>query len=268
MSIDWFTFTAQIINFLVLVWLLKRFLYRPIIDAMDAREKKIAAALDEATAARREAEAASAQHRQKIDELAHAKDDLLADAAREVEQWRQERLGEARDEVDDAKSQWYHALTRDRHSFIREARLRIAMHVHRLSSHVLSALADTDLQSRALEVFRDRMAHVDEEKRKAIAEAIRNSDQKVCIQSGFPIPAADRAQIVELLRQRIGAEVSAEFREDPELIFGVEVRAGGHKFAWSAREQLEQLEEEFVHSLDEALTSETATEQMEKAAAE
>ena len=45
MLIDWFTVGAQVVNFLILVWLLKRFLYRPILDAIDAREKRIARVL-------------------------------------------------------------------------------------------------------------------------------------------------------------------------------------------------------------------------------
>ena len=57
MLIDWFTVAAQVLNFLILVWLLKRFLYRPILDAIDAREKRIALAeLADAAAKRTEAE--------------------------------------------------------------------------------------------------------------------------------------------------------------------------------------------------------------------
>ena len=48
MSIDWITVIAQIANFLVLVWLLKRFLYRPILDGIDAREAEIARSMAEA----------------------------------------------------------------------------------------------------------------------------------------------------------------------------------------------------------------------------
>jgi F-type H+-transporting ATPase subunit b len=48
MLIDWFTVIAQVINFLILVWLLKRFLYRPILNAIDAREKRIAAEISDA----------------------------------------------------------------------------------------------------------------------------------------------------------------------------------------------------------------------------
>ena len=61
MLFDWFTFGAQTLNFLVLVWLMKRFLYKPILNAIDAREKRIALALADAalkqTAAQKERDA-------------------------------------------------------------------------------------------------------------------------------------------------------------------------------------------------------------------
>jgi F-type H+-transporting ATPase subunit b len=65
MLIDWFTVGAQAVNFLILVWLLKRFLYRPVLAAIDAREKKIAAQLADAAQreARAQAERADLQHR-------------------------------------------------------------------------------------------------------------------------------------------------------------------------------------------------------------
>ena len=51
MSIDWVTVLAQIANFLVLLWLLKRFLYRPILNGIDAREAAIAQRISDADAA-------------------------------------------------------------------------------------------------------------------------------------------------------------------------------------------------------------------------
>ncbi|MAT15951.1 MAG: F0F1 ATP synthase subunit B, partial [Planctomyces sp.] len=79
MSIDWFTFTAQIINFLVLVWLLSHFLYKPIVNAMNDRQARIAAEHEQALSAKRDADSAAAAFQQKTEELAHAKDELLAE---------------------------------------------------------------------------------------------------------------------------------------------------------------------------------------------
>ena len=58
MLIDWFTVGAQALNFIILVWLLKRYLYKPILNAVDTREKRIAAELADADAKRAEAEKA------------------------------------------------------------------------------------------------------------------------------------------------------------------------------------------------------------------
>jgi len=52
MHIDWFVFFAQIVNFLLLVWLLKKFLYGRIINAIDTREAKIKATFEEAEKSR------------------------------------------------------------------------------------------------------------------------------------------------------------------------------------------------------------------------
>ena len=57
MQIDWLTVAAQIANFLVLVWLLQRFLYRPITEAMARREERIEAGLSAAKSARAEVDA-------------------------------------------------------------------------------------------------------------------------------------------------------------------------------------------------------------------
>ena len=56
MQIDWLTVAAQIVNFLVLIWLLQRFLYRPITNAMARREARIEERLSDARTRRKEAE--------------------------------------------------------------------------------------------------------------------------------------------------------------------------------------------------------------------
>jgi hypothetical protein len=84
MLIDWFTVGAQVINFLVLVWLLKRFLYRPILDAIDAREQRIAAELADADAKRAEAKQERETFQHKNEEFDEQRAALLAQATDEA----------------------------------------------------------------------------------------------------------------------------------------------------------------------------------------
>jgi len=98
MLIDWFTVFAQVINFLVLVWLLKRFLYRPILDSIDAREKRIAAEIADTKAKRIEAELQREEfqqknadfEQQKTTRINKLKDETAADRVRLLEAVRPE----------------------------------------------------------------------------------------------------------------------------------------------------------------------------------
>ncbi len=81
MLIDWFTVVAQIVNFLVLVWLLKRFLYKPILNAIDAREKRIASQVLKAQETEEVAKKERDAYQQKNEDLEKQKEVLLSKAA-------------------------------------------------------------------------------------------------------------------------------------------------------------------------------------------
>ena len=78
MLFDWFTVGAQALNFLVLVWLMKRFLYKPILDAIDAREKRIALALLDAALKQTAAQKERDEFQKKNEDFDHQRNDLLS----------------------------------------------------------------------------------------------------------------------------------------------------------------------------------------------
>ena len=96
MLIDWFTVIAQILNFLLLVVLLKHFLYGPILAAMDTRQQTIAQQLEEAKAAKREAEHEAEVHREKSLRVDIDRQALLAQAKIEAEEQRKALITQAR----------------------------------------------------------------------------------------------------------------------------------------------------------------------------
>src|SRR5665811_1185958 len=101
MIIDWFTVGAQALNFLILVWLLKHFLYKPILGAIDAREKRIAAELSDADAKKAEAKQERDEFKRKNDEFDKQRAELLSKATDEAKAERQRLLEEARKAADD-----------------------------------------------------------------------------------------------------------------------------------------------------------------------
>jgi len=257
MSIDWFTFIAQIVNFLVLVWLLSHFLYKPIINAMHEREKKIATEQEKAITLQAQAESEAASYKQKTEELAHTKDELLADAGQEVHLWREEHLTRARLEIDEKRSEWYRALARERHSFLREARLRMADHIHLMSRRILLELANADLQQQTIAVFLKQIGQIDEQQKNKIVALIESTQHRVLVESAFALNQSDQEKINKFVHLTLGSVVEVDFQTKPELICGIELHVAGYKIAWNIHEPLEELEEEFVRSLDEIITLES-----------
>src|SRR5271167_4252962 len=113
MLIDWFTVGAQALNFIILVWLLKRFLYKPILNAVDAREKRIAAELADADAKKAEAQKERDEFLHKNEEFDQQHAALLSKATDEAKAERQRLLDEARKAVDALSSQRRESLRND-----------------------------------------------------------------------------------------------------------------------------------------------------------
>src|SRR6185503_2040773 len=100
MLIDWFTVSAQVVNFLILVWLLKRFLYKPILNAIDAREKRIAAELADADTKKADAKKERDEFLHKNEEFDQQRAALLNKATADANTERQRLLDEARNAAD------------------------------------------------------------------------------------------------------------------------------------------------------------------------
>lgn len=244
MQIDWLTVGAQVVNFLILVVLLRRFLYRPVLAAMDRREQRIAAALQEAERREREAEArgqalaaAGADlERQRHALLAGARDDadaerrrLLDEVRAEVERQRTHVRVQLEQEWDDQR----HALTG-----------RLAAAATDATRRALSDLADADLEHAIARTFCHRLAALDEATRAAVADAA--AGQAVVSTTFEPDPATARL-VADAVREHLGRE--ATFVQAHDLVAGIEVRVGGWKLSWTVAEYLRDLETELERTV-------------------
>ena len=117
MSIDWITVTAQLANFLVLVWLLKRFLYRPILDGIDAREAEIAERMQIAARTEEDAKATEADYRAQLAAL-QSEQATMSEAARQrAEKERDTLLAEANNRIERERTAWMAHLDEEARSF-------------------------------------------------------------------------------------------------------------------------------------------------------
>lgn len=240
MEIDWITAGAQAVNFVILVLLLRHFLYGRILEALDRREAEIRARLQEAEGqaddARREAE----RNRREREELEASRGALLREAREEAEAERQERLEEIRAQAEQSRERWRQGLRREREDFLRELRERAATGTWSMVRRILEDLADADLQARAVKVFESRVSEArdDEELRGAVAAA-----EELVVRSAFELDPEERGRLESVLRDALDARVECRFETAPELILGLRLEAGDREVQWTVRDQLAALEE-------------------------
>lgn len=253
MLIDWFTVIAQIINFLVLIALLKRFLYGRIIKAMDQREERIASRLAEAERNRKEAEQEAEAYQKKNRDLDEKRQEMLSQAKEEVEVKRKDLMKRARDEVDVIEARWREAVQREKDSFLQDLRERAGRQIYTIARRALADLADVNLEQRMIDIFIERIVELDEKKQKAILESIEKADHGVVINSAFEVPTNAQGRITRAVKEHIDNGIDVQYRTSSDMILGIELKTRGHKIAWSLDNYLDSLEE----SISQALTVET-----------
>jgi F-type H+-transporting ATPase subunit b len=252
MHIDWFVFLAQIFNFLLLMYLLKRFLYGRILKAMDDREAKIAARFAEADELKAKAEGEARLYEKRNQSLNEKKEVMLNEATMAADAKRKELMEKVRVEVDAVKARWQDMLVREQDAFFYDLRQRAAKQLYATARKALSDLADADLEERIVDEFLRRVQALDEEKSAQLRKAISGGGNRVTIQSAFGIPAPRQAQIEEVLKKQITNGFTIRYLHEPDVVSGIEMRVNGHKIAWSLNEYLETL----VESLTETLQKE------------
>src|ERR1019366_1437765 len=195
MLLDWFTIGAQALNFLILVWLMKRFLYKPILNAIDAREKLIAKELADADAKKTEAQKERDEFQHKNEEFDQQRAALLTKATDEAKAERLRFLDEARKAADALSAKRQESLVNDAHNLNQAISRLTQKEVFAITRKALTDLATTSLEERMGEVFDRRLRELGDKSKSVLGEALRKNSEPALIRSTFDLPETQRAAI-------------------------------------------------------------------------
>jgi F-type H+-transporting ATPase subunit b len=260
MLIDWFTVGAQALNFLILVWLMKRFLYKPILHAIDEREKRIATELANADAKKAEAQKERDEFQRKNEEFDQQRATLWSKATGEAQAERRRLLDEARKAAADLSAKRQGTLRNEERNLHEAISRRTQREVFAIARKALGDLATVSLEERLGEVFTRRLREMDGKAKEALGEALRAASGPGVVRSAFELPSDERAAIQNALNETFSAEVRVRFETEPNLIGGIELTANGQKVAWSIADYLAAMEKGVDDLLKESDRAETKPE--------
>ncbi len=251
MQINWFTVIAQILNFLILVWLLKRFLYKPILKAIDEREEKIELQLKDAEEKEKTAKKEQAEFSEKNEKFDKAKKGLMDKAVAETDEEREKLLEAARKDAAELSSKLEDAFSDMQENLNRDLAQKTKQEVFAIARKTLTDLASASLEEQMTIIFIKRINELKNEESKQFMAAFKSGSNPVIVQSAFDLPEKQKAEIKSTVNNILGLETNFQFKTTPEILSGIELTSNGYKLAWSISEYLNSLQKSISTTMNE-----------------
>jgi F-type H+-transporting ATPase subunit b len=242
MLLDWFTIFAQIVNFFVLIVLLKLFLYKPIVEAMRERKARIAHETQELREARIEADSLKAELRRKHEDLEKRESEVMSEIQAEAEKWRQQAMASADAEIEIMRKEWLAELEREKESVGLNLRKKLVHEVSATAARIVRDLSGSDLEQLIFSGFMHRIAEE--------ARGMQCGNSDILIRTGFEYDDPQEQKIQQLLKGLFPAQNERIFITDARLGLGIELIAGDRKWEWNLNSYVTELENKILHEIN------------------
>jgi F-type H+-transporting ATPase subunit b len=256
MKINWFTVIAQIINFFVLVWLLRRFLYKPVLKAIDERENKIASELKDAKAKETEAKKEQAEFMKKNEQFDQQKKKLMDNVIAETNEEREKLLEEARNEAAVLRSKLVKSLDAMQENLEHDIAQRTQEEVFAITRKTLKDIASMSLEEQSVNIFVNRLKELKNEEKKKLVDAFKSGSDSILVQTAFDLPSKQQTEIKSSINEILGTKTQFQFKTVPKLISGIELTSNGYKLAWSISEYLSSIQKSISETMKAELKEE------------
>jgi F-type H+-transporting ATPase subunit b len=254
MLVDWFIVVAQIVNFLILVALLRWFLYRPVLSVMAKRKEGIQRQWEEARQLEEKADDELAEHRRLRQRLEAEQEDWREQAHADVERERRRSMEQLREDIEEQRRQWRADLEREQEGALERLRAQLLDQVQSVARRALADLASVELEEQIIDRFLERLDQLETDRREALLAELEQAADGVRLRTGFDLGEERR----QSLRRRLSACLppldadALSFEREPRLLCGIELRTPTQVVGWNLEEYLAALD----RSLSAALSRE------------
>ena len=249
MKINWFTVIAQVINFLVLVWLLKKFLYKPILNAIDEREKKIAAQIKDADDKKAAAIKEQDDFKKRNEDFDKQKKVLMDKVVTDTNTERDKLLEAAKNDANTLRSNLEKSAKENQENQNAAIAQKTQKQVFDITRKALTDIASISLEEQSANTFIKRLNESKDDEKKQFIDAFKSNANAILVRSAFNLPEKQQGEINNAVDTILGTKTQLQFKTTPELISGIELTTNGYKLAWSFSEYLNSLEKNIAEKM-------------------
>ncbi|MDG6778808.1 F0F1 ATP synthase subunit delta [Thiomicrorhabdus sp. zzn3] len=225
------TFILEVINFLVLMWILKHFLYRPVLNALEKRRASIAEKIKRADNKMAEAEALQAQYHQRLQKWDAEKQQLQQTLQQELQETRKAQMTKLQNELAEKREKNQVNLQQELDQTLKQYQSQAHHQGAQFASKILHKVAGPEVEQHLLSLLLEQFTQLDEDKKNRLKKACQEASQHIEISSAYPLPDQQRQRLTDALTELCEDPVTLSFDEDKALLAGLRIHIG----AWSLR---------------------------------
>ncbi len=238
MALNWSTFALEIINFLVLVWLLKHFLYQPVLRIVEKRRQQIDAKLLEAERLRHEAEEMKTRYERRVADWEREKKKAWETLHREMEEERQRRIAALSQELEEERRKAEVVWEQEKREWRRHLEEQALDLGAKFVARMLERLADTHLHRRLLEMLLEDLAQMPQTRVETMRRDFHSAPGEVKVISAYPLTEKETERLKSVLHELLGTGIECRFDTNPSLLAGLRIDLGAHVVRANLKDEL------------------------------
>lgn len=238
MELNWSTFILEIINFLVLVWILKRFLYKPVLEVIAKRRSGIEQQLAEAHRLNEEADALKSEYDNRLADRDKERQQAREALAQELDAERTRQMENLQQMLTEERKKAEVAEERQRNEAQRETEQRALQQGAEFASRLLGQAAGPELEARLCQLLLDGLNQLTEQEITALRTQWGEPPKVIEITSAYPLSSAQQQQLEKALSNVTGLDIPFHYAQDADLLAGLNITVGAWLLQTNLRDEL------------------------------
>lgn len=247
MELSWSTFLLEIINFLVLVWILKRFLYKPVLGVIARRRSGIEEQLAEARRLHDEADTLKAEYENRLADWEQERQRARDALAQEIDEERARQMEALQTTLAQEREKARVAESRRRAEAAREIEHHALQQSAQFASRLLTQAAGPELEARLFDLLVDNLSSLSSDQIAALRTQWGEPPEAIMVASAYPLPEDRRQRLEEALTGVTGFALPVQYARDTDLLAGLRITIGAWVLHADVRDELKGFAE-FAHA--------------------
>lgn len=238
MELNWSTFVLEFINFLVLLWILKHFLYKPVLDIIARRRAGIEKTLADAATLHADAEKLQKQYEGRLSDWEQERQKMREALAREIDAERIRKMAELQATMEQERQKTRVAEARRQADARRKVEETALMQGSRFAAQLLKQAAGPDTEARLVELVITELSRLPAKRLAALRDSFGKAPEAVVVASAFPLPDDQRRRLEQALATVASPDIPRRFEEDGTVLAGVRITVGNWVLGANIRDEL------------------------------